>query len=187
MQSYWPYYFALESDVDKLSRYVEFTEQNFSTYSIEMVRLYLSICSEIDVVMKEICKETLSNPKAKYIDEYRQVIKDEFNDFNNQKAFCQKFGLGFTPWQSWDKGISPKWWSNHNKVKHQRSEFYDKANLANVLESLAALYLTNIYLEFVKDKKLNPGFTTSIVETIPKIPVQLGLFRIDSLFAYINK
>ena len=187
MQSYWPYFFALEADVNKLSRYVEFTERNYSTYSIEMVRLYLSICSEVDVVLKDLCKEISSDFNTKNITDYRQIISDELKDFNNQEAICHRFGLSFTPWKSWNKNNSPEWWSSHNKVKHQRNEFYNKANLENVLQSLAALYLVNVYLEFVKDKKINPQFTFSVIETIPKIPVQLELFRVNSLFAYMRE
>ncbi len=187
MHSYWPYYFSLEADLENLSRYVEFTESNFSTYSIEMVRLYLSICSEIDVVLKELCKEISPKLSAKNINNYRQIISDELKDFNGQAAICYKYGLSFIPWKSWEENISPDWWSNYNKVKHQRNEFYNKANLKNVLESLAALYLVNIYLEFVKDKKLSHGFTFSIIDTIPKIPVQLEMFRVNNLFAYIRE
>lgn len=187
MQSYWPYFFALESDVDKLSRYVEFTESNFSTYSIEMVRLYLSICSEIDVVLKELCKEISPELNANNINAYRKIIVNELKDFNSQEVICCKFDLSFTPWKSWENSITPEWWSSHNKVKHQRNEFYNRANLENVLRSLAALYLANLYLGFVKDKKLNPEFTFSVMDTIPKIPVQLELFRVNSLFAYIRE
>jgi hypothetical protein len=38
------------------SRHVEFAEANCQTYSIDLLRSYLSICSEIDVVAKMLCE-----------------------------------------------------------------------------------------------------------------------------------
>ena len=47
---HWNYFLAFDSDAEKLSRYIEFTSDNFGTYSIELVRLLLSVASEVDVV-----------------------------------------------------------------------------------------------------------------------------------------
>lgn len=152
-----------------------------------MVRLYLAICSEIDVVLKELCKEISPDFNAENINHYRKIVIDEIKGFSNQEAICYKFSLEFTPWMSWNENISPEWWSDHNKVKHKRNEFYNKANLKNVLESLAALYIVNLYLSFVKDKKISQGFTFSIEDTIPKLPVQLDFFRVNTLFAYMRE
>ena len=152
-----------------------------------MVRLYLAICSEIDVVLKELCKEITFDFKGQNINEYRRVIVGELKGFSNQKVICYKFDLEFTSWEAWSEKSSPRWWSEHNKVKHQRNEFYNKANLRNVLESLAALYIVNLYLAFVRDKKLNQGFISSIDDTIPKLPVKLDLFCIKSLYTSIRE
>ena len=50
---HWNYFLALESDLGKLARFVEPTEANFRTFSLEIVRLFLAACSEIDVVAKQ--------------------------------------------------------------------------------------------------------------------------------------
>ena len=44
---HWNYYIALEQDLAKLSRYIEFAEGNFSTYSIELAHLLLAASSEV--------------------------------------------------------------------------------------------------------------------------------------------
>ncbi|MBP6506947.1 MAG: hypothetical protein KA257_05225 [Opitutaceae bacterium] len=46
-----------------MSRFIEFAEDNFPTYSLELVRLLLAAGSEIDVALKELCN--LSQPAAK--------------------------------------------------------------------------------------------------------------------------
>lgn len=60
---HWSYYLAFEQDLEKISRYIEFHESNYSTYSVELARILLAACSESDVLLKEICK--LVEPEQK--------------------------------------------------------------------------------------------------------------------------
>ena len=53
---HWNYFLAIESDLERLSRYVEFSKDNYKTYSLAMAHLLLSSASEVDVVLKGICK-----------------------------------------------------------------------------------------------------------------------------------
>jgi len=39
-------------DLHEYSRYLEFRKDNFKPYSVNLVHLYLLICSEIDVLLK---------------------------------------------------------------------------------------------------------------------------------------
>jgi hypothetical protein len=43
MNEYWSFFRTIDEDLHQLRRFVEFSEENFSTYSVELVRLYLSI------------------------------------------------------------------------------------------------------------------------------------------------
>ena len=36
---HWNYYLALESDLEKVARYIEFTQDNFGAYSIELAHI----------------------------------------------------------------------------------------------------------------------------------------------------
>jgi hypothetical protein len=184
---HWPYYLSIESDVDKLSRYIEFTEDNYSTYSVELVRIFLSICSEVDVVMKEICAVISPTSTPSSINQYKDIIKTELPGLITESAISSKFGLCFQPWIKWESGkISPDWWVQHNNVKHQRNNYYYQANLRNVLEALAALYIANIYLHFVACKE-NSEFIFSVSDTVTQLTTQLDFYRIDNLFAYIRE
>ena len=53
---HWNYFLAIESDLGKVSRYIEFTQENFGVYSIELAHLLLTSASEVDVVAKGICR-----------------------------------------------------------------------------------------------------------------------------------
>jgi hypothetical protein len=49
---HWSLFEVIDEDLHAFSREVEFSAANFSTYSVTLVRLYLSICSEVDVIAK---------------------------------------------------------------------------------------------------------------------------------------
>ncbi len=58
--------------------------------------------------------------------------------------------LELTPWKGWSPGTPPEWWKKYNKVKHDRfnsdttdtnKRNYQHANLENVLNAQAALYV----------------------------------------------
>ena len=59
---HWNYFLAIEKDLEKLSRYIEFSNDNLDTYSIELTHILLSSSSEVDVIMKQLC--LLMNPTA---------------------------------------------------------------------------------------------------------------------------
>ena len=50
------YFSCLEDDLLELSRWIEFTEENEETYSIELARLLMTVAAEADVVAKELCR-----------------------------------------------------------------------------------------------------------------------------------
>ncbi|KZN65260.1 hypothetical protein N473_01410 [Pseudoalteromonas luteoviolacea CPMOR-1] len=151
---HWRYYLSLESDVCALSRYIHFAPDNFKTYSIELAKLYLAICAEVEVVLKEIC-DIHPNKKGKNanINIYRQWIVENQQGLIAEEVLSFEFELKYVPWKAFEEGRSPSWWSDYNNVKHERRENFNKANLGNVLESLAGLYITNLYLEIVLSER----------------------------------
>ena len=52
---YWRYYLVLEEHFRRIEKYVEFTEDNYDTYSMEFISCLMEIGAEIDGVMKNIC------------------------------------------------------------------------------------------------------------------------------------
>ena len=141
---HWNYYLILEDDLLRLSRFIEFSKNNFKTYSIELAHLLLASTSEIDVVLKMVCKPF--NPKARNEKQYRSCILKNIPAFTKIKVFMNKHDLTFQPWHSWNKKKTPTWWTAYNKVKHTRNEYYERASLRNVLYSMAGLLVTNLYL-----------------------------------------
>lgn len=162
MNQYWQYFLALEDDLIKFSRYVEFDSSNYETYSIDLVRIYLSVCSEVDVVAK-ILANNLNNKDARNIGDYKKILLPFYPNITNLSIDIPKYRLAFTPWKEWEesKTISPVWWLKHNDVKHHRSEYYHEANLGNVLNAMAGLLVINLY--YMKQQKLSLNNDTDIL------------------------
>lgn len=150
---HWNYFLTFDSDAEKLSRYIEFTEENENTYSIELVRLLLSAASEVDVVAKLPCNK-VGYKDAKDMDDYRTILSKAYPKIKNMKIQIPRYGLELTPWQEWNQeNRTPIWWKDYNNVKHQRDMNFQKANLNNTLNSIAGLFCLVLY--YYKDEAEN--------------------------------
>lgn len=183
---HWDYYIALEQDLENLSRYIEFEESNFSTYSIELTRLLIAIGSEVDVVAKELCCLLASKSKCGNINQYRKQLEIHIPDISSINVFSEKYRLNFIPWSSWKEGddVNPSWWKSHNDVKHGRGEYYKKANLKNVLEAMSGLLIVNIYYNHYKLSKAVPYFLNSLGHSMRSLKPTHHLLRIDDPLLY---
>lgn len=153
MNLHWNYFISLERDLENLSRYIEFTEENYKTFSTELVRLYLATGAEVDVLLKQLCGLVGSEKKVGNIKGYRKIITEHFPEIGKEKVFIKRYNLEIAPWEDWKEEIgkeepNPRWWTLHNKVKHHRNEAYPSANLKNVIDAIAGLLVLNFY--FVK-------------------------------------
>ena len=142
---HWNYYIALEQDLSKVSRFIEFSEANFNTYSIELAHLLLAASSEVDVVLKSLCNFKNSGKNHRNINDYRETITAESPSLIDERCFINRYGLELQPWISWGGGENPFWWHSYNNVKHQRDTHFNEANLKNTLNAVAALSLVALY------------------------------------------
>ena len=145
---HWNYYMALEDDLKKIARYIEFNQDNFTVYSLELAHLLLATSSEVDVVLKSLCKLLDSNFNGSNINDYKSVIKEKLPHFMNEKICISRYGItDVQPWLNWtlEEEKSPNWWKAYNGVKHQRDTNFKEANLQHVINSIGALLITNFY------------------------------------------
>ena len=56
IRNYWEYYRELEEEFLLTRRYVDFDEKNNKTFSVEFLKLFQAVCSEIDVVGKAMAQ-----------------------------------------------------------------------------------------------------------------------------------
>lgn len=145
---HWNYFLALERDLEILSRYVEFAENNFQVYSIELARLLFAAASEVEVVAKALCivLEPASNPSN--INGYRKILVEKLPDLARTEVFVHRYSLSYAPWSSWVPGEdgNPAWWRAYNNVKHQRDRHFDQANLQHALNAMGGLLVLMFHL-----------------------------------------
>lgn len=176
---HWRYYLSLESDVYAISRYIHFASDNFKTYSIELAKLYFAICAEVEVVLKEICSICPSKKsKEANIAIYRDYVVENQKGLIAEKVQSFEFELQFIPWEDFNEGKSPTWWSDYNCLKHERREHFNKANLGNVLQALAGLYIANLYLgKVLSNREQDIDFILDIGEVYAMYPQGKKLFH----------
>lgn len=133
---HWAYFLTLEEDLHRLSRFIDISEGNFSTHSIECTRLLLASCSEAEVVLKLAA----GLEQGKYLKDCLVSLGEEASLLVGGSVLVRRSGLEIQPWQAWASRELPFWWSAHNAVKHDRSRSYEEANLKNALYALAGLF-----------------------------------------------
>lgn len=153
---HWNYFLTIEEDLYNLNRYVDFSKANDKTFSLEIARILLSACSEVDVVLKQLCLAIDITTSANSINQYHNLITTQISDFNSFKVIVPTHGLELQPWINWEANTPPIWWTAHNKVKHERHKLFELATLKNCLNSVAGLYVTvlHLYHEEAKTGKL---------------------------------
>lgn len=143
---HWNYFLALESDVVRLARFIEFCDDNFSAYSIEIARLLMTAAAEVDVVAKLVCQNLDPQSRTRNIKGYASVIlgADE-PKLPALTILIPRYGLTLKPWISWTPKTPPLWWNAYNRVKHHRDTGFREANLGNGLNAMAALFSLTLY------------------------------------------
>lgn len=184
IRNYWRYYKELENELLSVRKYIEFHEDNFNTFSIELLKLYQAICSEIDVIGNAIAHEIDDSFKPedkknniykwwyivqnepylnrdKAINDVEVTLIDEINIKPWEDFIIEKYNdkKGNTRYKAIGKKSTPVWWAAYNSVKHSRTFTaengdgkinYSKANLGNVCNALAALYiLEKLYMNAI--------------------------------------
>jgi hypothetical protein len=144
---HWNYLLAIESDLERLSRFIEFDERNFGCFSIEISRILLASGAEVDVVCKQICKKLKPSYSATSIKTYQNEIIVSYPAIPDFKVLLPRYGLNLIPWSNWATPNNPPiWWTAYNKIKHFRDTEYHQANLRNALNAVGGLFVMVLYL-----------------------------------------
>ena len=181
---HWNYFLALEDDLIKVSRYIEFSKKNFGTYSIELAHLFIASSSEVDVIAKGICNYLDTNSNPQNINEYKAIITKGIPGFSSEIVYVPRFGLTLTPWTNWSGTQNPLWWRKYNNVKHQRDDHFEDASLKHALNSIAGLFISVFHF-----CRLKEGFDTTkrgYKETNQHLTPKSQLLRMNEEFYFGN-
>jgi hypothetical protein len=146
MNNYWNYYLLLEEKFLNSLRYVELSEDNYDTFSMEFVNQIQSLGSEIDVVFKGIAGFEVTDRKN--IGDYANMILSCYPNIVGQRVKIVGKNIVIEPFQGWNTSTpadSLVWWKQYNNIKHGRVGNFTEANLKCCLHLLAGIYILESY------------------------------------------
>ncbi len=123
---HWNYFLALDRDLEVVSRYVELSQANYRTYSVELARLLFAAASEVDVIAKATCALVAPSEQPQDMDEYRSVLVPLVPTLLEMQAVIPRYELTFMPWTEWRNNRNPDW------LLHE-------GNLRNALNAMSGL------------------------------------------------
>jgi hypothetical protein len=177
---HWNYFIALERDLEVVSRYVEFTQENYETYSIELAHVLFAAASEVDVVAKRLCQRLNPEKRPTTITAYGPILVAGLPTIASDIVLVPRYGLTLTPWAQWaevERQEPPLWWSDYNKVKHQRDEYFKRATLKNALNAMAGLMRLLVYF-YRHALATTPGTELSLKDTTDELLPSSTLLRL---------
>jgi len=180
---HWNYFLAIEQDLQNVSRYIEFSNANLTTYSIELTHILLSASSEVDVLMKQLCALIEPNAPTNNINDYRAIIKAHLNSFIDEEVVINRYGLSYKPWENWHGHQNPDWWRSYNNVKHQRNQYYPEANLQNTINAVGALLVAIVYY-YKRSFSIEAGYEIDFKDTLNELQPNASFMTINADYYY---
>ena len=150
--AFFPIYKQLEKEFIELSYFITFDKKQLSVYSIKVADLILRSVSECENIIKELCKregikfydKNHHVKKVIYFQEYFEKLDVLYNLSDKFVSVCldncalDTFDEKLVPFR---KDIEVKNGASiRNRVKH-----FKQVNINNLVLSLAALFLLNVY------------------------------------------
>ena len=178
---YWGYYLSIEKMLEKTNQYVSPSYNNRNTYSDEFSKIILLSCSEIDSILKYLCKldGIKSNRKYYSMEDYSKLLEK----INNIKdiGYCPFYNSSlkeealvvypFARLNSEMQYANLKWWENYQKLKHNRLENVELGNLYNAVYSITAHYMILRFAMNYLDKNEDKNFVKDTHSSYYLIPV----------------
>ena len=147
IKKYWNYYLILEKRVLATTDYVAIDNDNMGVFSNEFALLLQAIGGELDSFFKEYCGFR-SNDESKNIGDYSSYVLNDFPTIIDQEIDIMEADITLKPFEKWNKAKAKQslsWWEAYDNIKHSRYYNRKNANLRNVLNGLAGLYLLEMY------------------------------------------
>ena len=143
-------FLLIQSDLQKLFEFIEPADENLIAYSYRIHELFMRTCIEVEANFKAILKENIFNPTFAD-DSPRLETKWNIHDYwkinttHHLSAYKVHIPIWngtksiFEPFKQWAAAPELSWYKAYNSSKHDRQNEFKKANLENLLNSVAGL------------------------------------------------
>lgn len=106
---YWEYFLAIEQDLEKCTRYIQFDARNYKAYSLEFARIIVASGAECDTVMKSLCNSIDDSKAPRSIGRYFPIVTSAYPRFAEYEINIPRYGLSLMPWKGWSSSDRPGW------------------------------------------------------------------------------
>ena len=178
---FWPIYEDLENEVIKLTKYIDFTDEQLKVYSVHIGNLIIRCAVEIEAISKKLYENFGGNMHLLDNDgkERKLYFDTDCLEFLDEKLLLSKKQIMITSSKMYfsddkrylkplhksnKRGSSgSKWKKAYQAIKHDRNHSIKYATIENLLNSLGALYILNLFYknetirlyDWAKDSKSN--------------------------------
>ena len=143
INDYFKYYRYNESVFLESEKYLYFDVDNKNAYSFCFSNLLINICSDFESLSKKYYGMSKNNT---IVDIIKKISLDsDFATFFNEKvSLIGTTYLNIEPLKN--DGNTFMWWTNYNRIKHDKLSSIVYATQETIINALAALYILNMYI-----------------------------------------
>jgi len=131
------------ADFKEILSFIEPVEANKPTYSHRIYELFLRTCTEFE----SLCKDMLIKQNYQGKPSPNKYDVNDYKTLYNSRKF-HNIGLLYwhpnvefiEPFKDWKESKPLSWYQSYNKVKHNRNNEFHRANLNNLIFSVAGLF-----------------------------------------------
>lgn len=177
-------FLLIQNDLEKLFEYIEPSDVNLKAYSYRTHELLMRTCIEIEANFKAILRENIYNPKDKEgnpvpekrwnIHNYRKINKTHhLSAYKVHVPIWEGNNSTLSPFEQWSTSTDLSWYQAYNKSKHDRRNEFKEANLENLINAVAGLFVL-LSAQF-RTEDFSPGSTSLAVNTDSYYSTEPGL------------
>ncbi len=139
-------YDIIVNDFKKVFEYIEPSDINLEVYSHRLYELLLRAATECETNFTSILKDNGYNEDEKeernlnIIDYHLINISSKLSDYEVKLNFWKPTKI-LKPFSDWEESYKLNWYSDYNKVKHNRYNKFNNASFDNVLKAVAGLFV----------------------------------------------
>lgn len=150
----WNYFKSLAKQFQQTEQFVDHAMDstgklmNGKTFSNEFAKLLLLSASEFEVIAKVLYIESgyTVNNKTNITELSKTILCLYPKIINTKVTTPYNIIMPLSKWSITKPYYGIPWWNAYNKIKHDRTNNFEAANLNNSLNSLASLMILELYL-----------------------------------------
>jgi hypothetical protein len=135
-------YHAIESDLRRVFEFVEPHDRNVDVFSTRLYEIFLRASTEFESNCKSILSANGYTRDGDWnMSDYKKIeAATRLSEYQIQLTIWAGTPRVLQPLAPWSSGGSLPWYQDYNKVKHNRTDEFECANLKNTLDAVAALF-----------------------------------------------